>query len=152
MYVYFIYNPSTTHYKVGKTISLEQRIKQLQTGNEVRLVIKKFIDDQNPEIEKYLHEYFKDKKILNEWFDITSADVERVINLVEYANKLKKQNTNLVGDNITDPRDIRLITRILKWTPSKKDLIQKNDQYSSLKRFIIGMLLIWVIMILIFKV
>lgn len=159
MFVYFIHNAGTNHYKVGKTKSLEKRIKQLQTGNEVRLVIKRHIDDTNPEIEKYLHEYFKDKKILNEWFDITLQEIDYVIYLVNYANKLKLSNSNV--NDLTDPKDIRLVNRILKWSnakkeESKKDGSKKEDSkkiipYSNLKRFLLGMLLVWIIMILVFK-
>lgn len=161
MYVYFIHNPLTDNYKVGKTKSLEGRIKQLQTGNETRLEIRRSINDVNPEIEKYIHEYFKDKKILNEWFDITLNDIEYVIKLVEYANFIKlNKKTNI---NYPDPKDAKLISRIVKWNNTedinfvnKVNKINKINKVNkkpegliSLKTFIISMFILWLTLLLI---
>lgn len=170
MYVYFIHNSLTDNYKVGKTKSLEKRIKQLQTGNEVRLEIKRSIDDINPEIEKYLHEYFKDRQILNEWFDINLKEIEYVIELVAYANKIKSGSPQ--SRNLTNPKDMKLVSRILKWNPdsssninqtsninqisninqtsnkSKKRLVRKNKNIEkpviSFQTFLISTLILWI--------
>ena len=178
MYVYFIHNSLTDNYKVGKTKSLEKRIKQLQTGNEVRLEIKRSIDDVNPEIEKYLHEYFKDRQILNEWFDINLKEIEYVIELVAYANKLKSGSPQ--SRNFDNPKDAKLVSRILKWTPDssktqtsepqisnnqtsnnqtsknkspKKRLIRKNNNTEqpiiSFKTFLISTLVLWIFLMFI---
>jgi len=163
---------------VGKTKSLEKRIKQLQTGNEVRLEIKRSIDDVNPEIEKYLHEYFKDRQILNEWFDINLKEIEYVIELVAYANKLKSGSPQ--SRNFDNPKDAKLVSRILKWTPDssktqtsepqisnnqisnnqtsknkspKKRLIRKNNNTEqpiiSFKTFLISTLVLWIFLMFI---
>lgn len=126
MYVYFIYNNLTGNFKIGKTKNnVEKRIKQLQTGNEIELHAKYIIDDENPEIEKYIHEYYYNKKILNEWFKVNDDEILYIIKLVKYANEIKKlgqENTKYKSD-----KDVKFINRILKYNPKKKD----NEHYIS---------------------
>lgn len=131
MYVYFIYNESTKNYKIGKTKSLGDRIKQLQTGNDTKLVISRFINDENPEIEKYLHEYFKERRILNEWFNVNIEEIDYIISIVKYANKIKSGKEKI--KELPNDKDNKLINRIITYNnPDKnKKTIQNTNQKSN---------------------
>jgi hypothetical protein len=160
MYVYFIFNKLTGNYKIGKAKDPNSRIKQLQTGNEVKLKIERLINDVNPEIEKYLHAYFKEKRIQGgEWFNINIDDVDYAISIVGYANKVKSGKEKL--KQLPDDKDNKLIDKILKYKPlvSKKSSTsltesgnyQQNFQesYLTLKEFGLLVLCSWILLMII---
>lgn len=63
---------SLNRFKIGVTTAknIETRLKKLQTGNSNELYIKeKFETDKPFKLEKMLHNYYKDKKLINEWFE-----------------------------------------------------------------------------------
>lgn len=70
-YVYFIKNESDK-VKIGKTIDVNKRYKQLQTGSPEKLYVVYSIPCRSKEhmdkVESSLHEYFKDYNISGEWF------------------------------------------------------------------------------------
>lgn len=70
--VYLICNPVTEQYKIGVTKNdVEQRIKQLQTGNGCELHLITFHETENPfYIEKMLHHELQPYNSINEWFEI----------------------------------------------------------------------------------
>lgn len=74
-YVYFV-QADGQHYKIGGTSNLESRIKNLQVAspNDLKLIAWIEINDWQ-EKEKQVHEYFDDKKIHGEWFDITLSEI-----------------------------------------------------------------------------
>ena len=76
-FVYFINEGNNYDYfKIGCTYNLEDRLKSLQTGNRRKLKIYKSIKVTNIfEKEKELHNKFKSKKILNEWYKIDINDI-----------------------------------------------------------------------------
>ena len=84
-YVYFIYIPTLANIiqdavKIGMTKDLNKRMASLQTGNPYRLQfykVLKCVDYKKLEVK--LHRYFDDKKILNEWFDLTLEDIDDII-------------------------------------------------------------------------
>jgi len=66
-------------YKIGSTRakSIEKRMKQLQTGNSSILYIKDSFETEHPfKLEKMLHNYFGDKALIGEWFELSEADTE----------------------------------------------------------------------------
>jgi hypothetical protein len=61
---------STRHDDVGK------RLRQLQTGNSSRLIIRDSFETSEPfKLEQMLHFRLKDKKVINEWFELDEDDV-----------------------------------------------------------------------------
>jgi len=117
MYIYFIRNTTTHNYKIGKTINLKYRIKQLQTGCDSKLEIYKYIETDDNNLEKYLHHYFKDKKIIGEWFQISNDNIDYIIDLINNTSKT---------DNLSI-KDLRLLAKInnIKGNIKKEDIIQK---------------------------
>lgn len=95
--IYLIYDLTNQAYKIGVTKrDCEKRLKQLQTGNpnELELIFHKSTDHPY-RLESMLHHCFNEKKILNEWFDLSEEDV---INFEE--TTLKYENIiNSLKDN-----------------------------------------------------
>lgn len=75
-YVYLICDPSNELYKIGVTRSKDSnRIKKLQTGNPSELFIVSIYEHENPfRLETMLHNKFKNKKVLNEWFKLNQDE------------------------------------------------------------------------------
>jgi len=63
-------------YKIGRTISLDDRIKQLGTASpcELELVLSIESDDCR-NLEESLHELFDDRRVKGEWFELDSKDI-----------------------------------------------------------------------------
>ena len=86
-YVYLIgeiENPRK--YKIGSTRAkkIETRLKQLQTGNSSELYIKESFETEHPfKLEKMLHNHFKDKSLIGEWFELSEADTEAFKDICE---------------------------------------------------------------------
>lgn len=76
-FVYLICDPSQEAYKIGVTRNLaQQRLKKLQTGNASEMHIVDSIETDYPfRLESMLHNKFKSKKALNEWFYLEPDDV-----------------------------------------------------------------------------
>lgn len=60
-------------YKIGSTNcnDINKRLKQLQTGNSNPLYVREYYETSKPfKLEKMLHNKFKDRKIIGEWFEM----------------------------------------------------------------------------------
>lgn len=65
--VYFLSNGKSI--KIGYSNNIENRIKQLQTANEVDLRLIYYIEDSDEKFEKYVQKVCKAYHISGEWFD-----------------------------------------------------------------------------------
>ena len=66
-------------YKIGRTTSLDDRIKQLEIASPCKLELVLAIEtDECRELEESLHCFFDDKRAKGEWFDLDGADVEYI--------------------------------------------------------------------------
>lgn len=79
--VYFIQDVARGYTKIGRTCSpVEERLKNLQTGNPDELTIYKVITctDILPScnLEKLLHDKFHDYHIRGEWYNITNVQID----------------------------------------------------------------------------
>lgn len=81
-YVYIIENQDNGAIKIGVAQNVEKRLKQLQTGSvsELEMVYRSILCSNAFEVEKFMHEKFKDKHIRGEWFNL---DKTIVINELE---------------------------------------------------------------------
>ena len=80
---YLIKNPETGLVKIGKSVSVSERVKALQCGAGVVLELLGII---NENIESKLHKKFADKNVFNEWFDDSDGAI------LEYFAKRESQN------------------------------------------------------------
>jgi Meiotically up-regulated gene 113 len=78
-YVYLVKSGSA--YKIGRTKGpVEQRLRNLQTGNHSHLSIIKTVYTANPVyLESALHRYFYRYNISGEWFACDEMQVEEII-------------------------------------------------------------------------
>ena len=78
-WVYLVKDKSNVTYKIGVTrTDVEKRIKRLQTGNSTELLlIHKYFCEYPFRTESILHNKFRHRKELNEWFRLEPEEVER---------------------------------------------------------------------------
>ena len=70
---------NVNNFKIGvtKKKNIDERKKELQTGNSNELYINQFFETKYPyKLEKMLHRHFFKKKLLNEWFSLDEMDVQ----------------------------------------------------------------------------
>lgn len=89
-YVYLIYDENNNVYKIGVTRkSNETRVKKMQTGNPTQLRVLLMYECEYPfRLETMLHNIYKNKNVLNEWFELTD---EEVINFKDTCDKVNSQ-------------------------------------------------------------
>lgn len=79
-YVYLLRIPETGVYKIGVSIDVEKRIKQLQTGNTEEItLVNKFYSNYPYKIESNLHRRYGVQAIKGEWFYLEQKDVDTFI-------------------------------------------------------------------------
>ena len=79
------------NFKIGVTTekTIEKRMKKLQTGNSNKLIIRKYYETDKPfKLETMLHNFYKNKNILNEWFYLTNEEVEQFISVCDKYEKI----------------------------------------------------------------
>ena len=65
-------------YKIGSTKcnDINKRLKQLQTGNSNTLYIREYYETSKPfKLETMLHNKFKDKNVIGEWFEMSEDSI-----------------------------------------------------------------------------
>ena len=91
-YVYLIAeNGFDDRYKIGSTKSnkADHRLKQLQTGNSNKLYLKDSFETDVPfKLEKMLHNHFKDKGTIGEWFELDKSDIKNFNTICEKFQKI----------------------------------------------------------------
>lgn len=89
-YVYLIYDENNNVYKIGVTRkSNETRVKKMQTGNPTQLRVLLMYECKYPfRLETMLHNIYKSKNVLNEWFELTN---EEVINFKDTCDRINNQ-------------------------------------------------------------
>lgn len=75
--VYLICDPESDTYKIGVTKrDVNERLKELQTGNSSELFVVHTYKCNDPyRLEQMLHNRFRTKGALNEWFSLESEDI-----------------------------------------------------------------------------
>lgn len=79
-WVYVLKNPATGLYKIGKSTNINQRVKtiSMQSGVWVELICAAYIETFHTDyslIETLLHRHFKPKRVIGEWFSLSTQDV-----------------------------------------------------------------------------
>jgi len=81
---------------------IKSRLSTLQTGNPRKLsVVKAITTDSASLYEVALHEMFDDRRMMGEWFDLTSSDIEYITTLMDsykFEAKMKVQ----IGEGIIE--------------------------------------------------
>ena len=71
-----------SRYKIGftKNNDARERLKQLQTGSPIKLILIAYKKDANHSLEKFLHKKFISKKSHGEWFSLSKDDIYYLVN------------------------------------------------------------------------
>lgn len=78
-------------FKIGITTSEDpyERLKKLQTGNGEELYFSKLFKTDTPfKLEKMLHLHFSKRKIMNEWFLLSTEEYKDFIHICEDKQKI----------------------------------------------------------------
>lgn len=104
-YVYLICDPATDRFKIGVTRNLKSdRVKKLQTGNSTELFVSDTYETEWPfRLETLLHNHFRNKQVLNEWF---ALDVKDVIGFQTICKALE-DNIRALKDNPFFAKDLK---------------------------------------------
>ena len=86
-----------TSYKIGYTSQdIKVRIRQLQTGNKnIITLISSYETSYGSKLEKSLHNFFKHKKVNNEWFNL---DLEDIVSFKDLCRKIEN-NFVILSEN-----------------------------------------------------
>ncbi len=77
------------HYKIGVTSFKDpnKRLKKLQTGNPNVLSFRGLFETNFPfKLEKLMHDFYNEKNVLNEWYELTREDIENFLPICEKKN------------------------------------------------------------------
>lgn len=83
-YVYVIVNKDSGLSKIGITNNLKVRFRQLknQSGSNLHLLLtlgcERGYAEMNSVLEAWLHEQFKPKRVVGEWFKLTARDLVEI--------------------------------------------------------------------------
>lgn len=91
MFIYLVKQTDADLYKIGVSSEPEKRLKSLQTANGALLeLINKVSVDFGYKVEKAIHNHFRSKKTMGEWFILTEEDVSNFSTLCEAKENIFK--------------------------------------------------------------
>lgn len=89
MYTYIMYDER--YYKIGRTANLENRISTMKTSNPFA----QLLFYKEGDVEKELHETYKDKRVKGEWFNLDEGELLALgTTFVPYVKSLKPPKGN----------------------------------------------------------
>lgn len=131
--VYFIFRKDKDRKcKIGKSINSKQRVKGLQTGNHHELYIYKTLAGYD-RLESMLHNYFQDQRIRKtEWFDITLADVDDVVEAYNGPQEDRQISENGIEekDNVQEDSETNIIEDVI----DEKELIEEVTEETKITK------------------
>lgn len=96
-------------YKIGKAKNVNKRIQTFKTGNPVIEVVKVIEGDY----EHKLHKIYKEKRVIGEWFSLSSKDVEN-ISVLYVTNYIEEKET------VVNPQYIHDLEYLKNYTYEEK--------------------------------
>ena len=126
--IYFINTPELgdlSLFKIGWSQDIDDRLKQLQTGNGHKLNLYKYILTTDRKLESEIHTSLKQYRKQGEWFDITECDVDKIVNQYDKMVSDGEQNGNIIEE--TEPElelveEITLTKKVYKYKPYTCDI------------------------------
>lgn len=77
-YVYIGYDGSSKYFKIGKTVDLDRRVREIKNMNPTfEILLHAPVDDQNM-VEAHLHKYFENRRVVGEWFNLSVEEVSQL--------------------------------------------------------------------------
>lgn len=83
-YVYIVEAVGLLSFKIGISLNPSERLRGIQTSCPLKVRIIYAAQVRNPiKTEKALHEIFRKKRSIGEWFKLSSTDIVEAINLIK---------------------------------------------------------------------
>ena len=133
-FVYLIKEESNENkYKIGMTNkTLEQRMNSLQTGNPNKLTLINYHESKNPKaVEKTLHNFFRHKNILREWFDLDEDDINKFKPICE---QVESNIQSLLDNPYTPYKNVQNEHQSFGNTDEDKFLLQIGNKIKSFRK------------------
>lgn len=111
-YVYVIYSPITQLYKIGISKDVKKRLTDIQNIGGLPVIpilcceLEIGSDASNYGMEKFLHNEYKNKRVIGEWFSLTKRDLVYIRTL--FVCEGENVDTHLLKDYI--PNNKYLLT------------------------------------------
>ena len=92
-YVYLVHCKGTTYYKIGiSKLNYHLRLSGIQSGCPFELeMIYVIHSNDHRNLEKELHDKFKDKRVRGEWFDLDEASLNTVMKYLQDTHQPQMQ-------------------------------------------------------------
>lgn len=93
--VYAITTDGFKHIKIGKSINMKQRMKNIQSGCPFKLFY--WLQIRTPlagDVEGYLHKWFEDYRTVGEWFEIPKSKIDDLMDFFEHTNREIRKVSN----------------------------------------------------------
>ena len=130
-YNYIIQEFATSHYKIGFSENVQDRLNQHQTSNSNLLVmVYKSFSVHSELIESLLHQLYKDTNKRGEWFELENKDVMQCIDIIKSTQK--KSVTEIKFIFIEKEKE-KLIDTINKVSNNLEELKHSDDPSNNLK-------------------
>lgn len=141
-YIYILYNEVTKLYKIGISMNPDTRVAGIRTVSGIKEIhLLKTIRPAQMichELERFIHSYFEDKRVIGEWFSLASGDMFSLGRLCVHLKELDILGINHITEkdcfihnelNYNSAHVIKLIelleTITSKTTPPMTYLMQK---------------------------
>jgi len=99
-YVYLIKNEDESIYKIGISVNIKQRIKNLQTGSSSKIfLVSSYRSQLYKEIELSLHNFWKHHRISGEWYNLS---LEKELDFIPFCQKIEKNLQILIKNPVGD--------------------------------------------------
>lgn len=107
--VYFIQGVELKRFKIGWSINIRNRLKQLQTGSAEVLSIYDYFSTDDQGMEGVIQKFFKNFRVRGEWFDVSTTMVDKFMNAY---HKLFLSNKNTLTTHVFSTFKKFLITNV----------------------------------------
>lgn len=140
-YIYFIKELFSGRIKIGKTKNLQQRLKLFSVKLPFEIELLHYVKTNNPSyVENLFHEFFEEKRVNGEWFELDVDDILWVLsglytkNINKYVindNVIKTHTLNDLNykkEETITPKQIPFLTNLI--TKNKITLTKSIDSLS----------------------
>ncbi len=116
--VYIVEVRNSGLFKIGVTKDINKRLSQLQTSNPYEFyLIDFFKTDKNRELEKFLHNKFRNKRYKREWFKLNQEELSEACKIA--CDFIKRP---FLTDTLTAQKHFKIDDEIIKLQISKGEL------------------------------
>lgn len=110
-------------YKIGRTKDLERRLRDFRIFPKEFELVHSIACEDEVKVEKELHERYKDKKVRNEWFELTDSDIEDLKKI----NYVQAEQSDYEIIRLSKGQKENLLELLLKYAGDKENKASESD-------------------------